>query len=92
VDRRKVIGLSIGHNRLLEFRRKREEHMGRDGTTAYSNPSAVFEELESARKICREGGFYVVDVTDKPIEIIADEVIRFLARNPNQAQRQPVPY
>jgi len=92
IDRRRVIGLSIEYKRLLEHRKKREEHMGGVGTTAYSSPSAVFEELEVARRIYREGGFYVVEVTDKPIEIIADEIIKFIARNPNQAQRQPVPY
>jgi hypothetical protein len=67
VDRRRVIGLSIEHQRLVEHRKKREEHMGRVGTTAYSSPSAVFEELEVARRVYREGGYYVVDVTDKPI-------------------------
>lgn len=92
IDRRRVIGLSIEYKRLLEHRKKREEHMGKGGTTAYSSPSAVFEELEVARRIYREGGFYVVEVTDKPIEIIADEIIKFIARNPNQAQRQPMPY
>lgn len=92
IDRRRVIGLSIEYKRLLEHRKKREEHMGKGGITAYSSPSAVFEELEVARRIYREGGFYVVEVTDKPIEIIADEIIKFIARNPNQAQRQPMPY
>jgi regulator of PEP synthase PpsR (kinase-PPPase family) len=92
IDRRRVIGLSIEYKRLLEHRKKREEQMGRVGTTAYSSPSAVFEELEVARRIYREGGFYVVEVTDKPIEIIAAEIIKFIVRNPNHAQRQPVPY
>jgi regulator of PEP synthase PpsR (kinase-PPPase family) len=92
IDRRRVIGLSIEQHRLLEYRKKREEHMGGSGATTYSSPSAVFEELEVARKVCREGGFYVVDVTDKPIEIIADEIIKFIARNPGLAQRQPVPH
>ena len=91
-DRRKVIGLRIEHRRLLEYRRRREEHMGSAGATAYSDPSAVFEELEAAGKIYRGGGFHVVDVTDKPIEIIADEIIRYFARNPNLAPRRPVPY
>lgn len=92
MDRRRVIGLSIEHRRLLEYRRKREEHMGRVGTTAYSSPSAVFEELEVARRIYREGGFYVVEATDKPIEIIAAEIIKFITSNLNKEQLRPVPY
>lgn len=92
IDRRRVIGLSIEYKRLLEYRKKREEHMGRGGTTAYSSPSAVFEELEVARRIYREGGFYVVEVTDKPIEIIAAEIIKFITSKRNKEQHQPVPY
>ena len=92
MDRRRVIGLGIEHNRLLEYRRKREERMGRDGLTTYSSPAEVLDELEGARRIYRESGIHVVDVTDKPIEIIADEIVKFLSRNPKQAHRQPVPY
>jgi len=92
IDRRRVIGISIEYKHLLEYRKKRDEHMGRVGTTAYSSSSAVFEELEVARRIYREGGFYVVEVTDKPIEIIANEIIKFLTPNLNKVQRRPVPY
>lgn len=92
IDRHRVIGLSIEYKRLLEHRKKREEHMEGVGTTAYSSPSAVFEELEVARRTYREGGFYVVEVTDKPIEIIAAEIIKFITSKPNKEQRQPVPY
>jgi regulator of PEP synthase PpsR (kinase-PPPase family) len=91
-DRRKVIGLSIEHRRLLEFRRRREEHMGTAGATAYSSPSAVLEELEAAKRIYREGGFHVVEVTDKPIETIAAEIIQFLTSKPIKEPRKPVPY
>ena len=92
IDRSRVIGLRIEYKRLLEYRAKREEHMGRVGTTAYSSPPAVFEELKVAKRIYREGGFYVVDVTDKPVEIIADEIIKFITHNLNKEQRRPVPY
>jgi [pyruvate, water dikinase]-phosphate phosphotransferase / [pyruvate, water dikinase] kinase len=92
IARHRVIGLSIEHKRLLEYRKKREEHMGTVGTTAYSSPSAVLEELEVARRIYREGGFYVVEVTDKPIEVTAAEIIKFLTLNLNKEQHRPVPY
>jgi len=83
IDRRRVIGLDIESRRLLEYRRKREEHMGRVGSSAYSSPPAVLGELEAARSIFREGRFYVVEVTDKPIEIIADEIVKFLTSVPS---------
>ena len=91
VDRRKVVGLTIEHPRLLEHRKKREKLLGDIGATSYANPSAVFEELEFARRIYRDGGFSVVDVTDKPVEIVADEVAGLTAPGPDGDQRRSVP-
>jgi hypothetical protein len=34
----------------------------------------------------------VVDVTDKPIEFTAAEIIKFITSKPDMEQRQPVPY
>ncbi len=92
IDRRRVIGLAIELGRLLEYRRKREQLLGRTGMTAYSSPAAVQEELEAARALCRKGGFAVVDVTDKPVEIIADEVIGLIAGGRAGARRRPEPH
>ena len=92
MDPSRVICLGIEHKRLLEYRKMREQRMGRAAPTAYSNPSAVLEELKTARRICREGGFSVVDVTDKPVEVIADEIIRLLPTDLDKEQRRPGPY
>jgi regulator of PEP synthase PpsR (kinase-PPPase family) len=92
IDKLRVIGLSVRRNRLLEYRKRREEHMGRAGITAYSSPSAVFDELEAARRIYREGGFHVVDATDKPIEIIATEIIKLVTPALEKERRRPVPF
>jgi len=91
VDRRKVVGLTIGHPRLLEHRKKREKLLGDVGATSYAAPSAVFEELEFAKKLYRDGGYFVVDVTDKPVEMIADEVAGLIAPGPDKGQRRTVP-
>ncbi|HEX9206568.1 MAG TPA: pyruvate, water dikinase regulatory protein [Candidatus Deferrimicrobiaceae bacterium] len=91
VDRRRVIGLGIGHPQLLEYRRRREERMGRAGMTAYASPSAVLEEIEAARRFCRDGGYRVVEVTDKPIEIVADEVVKLVTPSLNRSHPRPVP-
>ena len=90
-DRRKVIGLSIEYTHLMEHRRKREVLLGAGIMTDYSRPSLVFAELETARKIYRDGEFCVVDVTDKPIEIIADEIIQVVTRSRKEPQRPPLP-
>jgi [pyruvate, water dikinase]-phosphate phosphotransferase / [pyruvate, water dikinase] kinase len=92
IDRRRVIGLSIEPRHLVEYRRKREEHMGRAGATAYSSPSAVAQELDLAQRICREGGFAVVEVTDRPIEIIAAEIVQVIASKGSGQRGRPVPH
>lgn len=92
IDRHKVVGLTIEHRRLLEFRKKREETLGTAGPSDYSNPSAVFEELEAAKRIYREGGFTVVEVTDKPIEATASEIIKIVTAAPNKERHRPAPY
>ena len=91
VDRRRVVGLTIGHKRLLEHRKKREKLLGDVGATDYAGPSAVFEELEFANRIYREGGFSVVDVTDKPVEIVADEVVGLIVPGPGKGQGRSMP-
>ena len=42
--------------------------------------SSVMEEVEYARRIFRKGGFAVVNVTNRPIEETADEVIALISR------------
>ncbi len=91
MDRCRVVGLTIGHKQLLEHRRKREKLLGDVGATAYASSPAVFEEIEFARRIYREGGFFVVDVTDKPVEIVADEVIGLITPRPDKGQRRSMP-
>lgn len=90
-ERRKVIGLSIEYTHLMEHRKRREALLGAGIMTDYSRPSLVFAEIEAARKIYRDGGFHVVDVTDKPIEIIADEIIQAVTRSRKESQRPPLP-
>ena len=90
-DRRKVIGLSIEHNHLMEHRKRREALLGAGVMTDYSRPSLVFAEVEAARKIYRDGGFHVIDVTDKPIEILADEIIQAVIGSRKEPQRIPMP-
>ena len=40
----------------------------------------LYEEVEAARKLYRRSGFAIVDITDKPIEESADEVIALVSR------------
>ncbi len=75
VDRRRVIGLSIDLDRLIVHRRKREGRMGTMGIATYTDPQRLREEIRAAQRIFQEGDFTTLDVTSKPVETTADEVI-----------------
>jgi hypothetical protein len=79
IDRRRVVGLTIDLSELVAHRRWRQRRFGHMlGGTAYADPLELSEELEAADRIFRRGGFRVVDVTQKPIETIASEVIALI--------------
>jgi [pyruvate, water dikinase]-phosphate phosphotransferase / [pyruvate, water dikinase] kinase len=79
LDRHRVIGLKIEAGQLLAFRRQRQQRLGVSGISDYTDPDKLFEELEYADKIFRRCGFRIVDVTDKPIETCADEIVRLMS-------------
>jgi hypothetical protein len=80
LDPRRVIGLTIDPTRLVFHREQRRRRLGAPGLKAYTDPQAVYEEVETARQLCERGGFSVIDVTDKPIEASANQVIDMITR------------
>lgn len=80
VDRRRVVGLTIEPGQLVDHRRQRQRRLGVPGESAYTDPAGLYEEVETARRFYRRSGFAVVDITDKPIEESADEIIALVTR------------
>jgi regulator of PEP synthase PpsR (kinase-PPPase family) len=80
LDPRRVIGLTMEPGQLVFHRQQRRRRLGAPGLEAYTDPAAICEELEAARKVFRRHGFSVIDVTDKPIEASANQVIELVAR------------
>ncbi len=80
LDRQRVIGLTIEPGQLLVHRQRRQRRLGAPGPSAYTDPHAILEEMEGARDMFRRGGFSVIDVTDKPIETSAQEIIELITR------------
>jgi regulator of PEP synthase PpsR (kinase-PPPase family) len=71
----RVFGLTIDPVRLAALRRVRQEHLG-GATGEYANPDFVRREVEYALSIFRsQREWPVIDVTDKPIEEIASEIL-----------------
>ncbi|MFQ6101695.1 MAG: pyruvate, water dikinase regulatory protein [Anaerolineae bacterium] len=74
----RVFGLTIDPVRLAELRRVRHELLN-EATGEYADPDFVRREVEYALSIFRsQPGWPVVDVTDKPIEEIASEILALL--------------
>jgi regulator of PEP synthase PpsR (kinase-PPPase family) len=80
LDRQRVIGLTMEAGQLLFYRRQRQQRLGTRPLGAYVDPAKIHEEVETVRAICHRHGFFVLDVTDKPIEASADEIVDRITR------------
>jgi hypothetical protein len=80
LDRRRIVGLLIEPGQLIDHRRQRQRRLGVMGESAYTDPVKLYEEVEETRQYYRRNGFGLVDITDKPIEESADEVIALVTR------------
>jgi regulator of PEP synthase PpsR (kinase-PPPase family) len=81
VDRHRVVGLTLEPDRLVVYRRRRQQDLGVTAPTDYSDPRVVLQDLEHSRQVFRTGRFATVDVTSKPIEESANEVVALVTRN-----------
>jgi regulator of PEP synthase PpsR (kinase-PPPase family) len=79
LERQRVIGLTIGLDRLLSLRKRRIDQMGLSPTASYTDPQRIQEELRFAAKVCHQHGFRLIDVSDRPIESTADDVVRLVS-------------
>lgn len=75
VEPRRVVGLTIKAERLLELRRSRLQQMETPPKFPYADVRQIWGELEYARTLCANAGWPVVDVTDKSIEEVAGEIL-----------------
>ncbi len=80
LDRQRVFGLTIEPGQLIQYRVQRQKQLGTPILTAYVDPQAVYREVEEALAFCRRNRFTIVNMTDKTIEMGADEILRHLGR------------
>jgi regulator of PEP synthase PpsR (kinase-PPPase family) len=80
VDPARVVGLTIEPGQLVTHRQHRRSSLGIPEKAPYVNPQNIYEEVAAARAFCRRHGFRLVNVTDKPIESSAEEVIALVTR------------
>jgi regulator of PEP synthase PpsR (kinase-PPPase family) len=75
VTRRRIVGLTIDAEQLYALRRSRQRLSQGTLPAEYASLSCVQEELDSAERLFRRLGCAVIDVTGKPIESTAEEVL-----------------
>jgi hypothetical protein len=80
----RVIGLTIDLGQLLSYRMQRQARLGTTGTSAYIDPEAVATELQEAKRLFRRGGFHILNMTDKTIEMGADEIEHLVSPHRSQ--------
>lgn len=81
LDSRQVIGLTMDPGQLVLYRQRRQRHLGATSQTPYAEPFKLVEELEYANSIFRKNRFAVIDMTDRPIEESAHEILGAIMRN-----------
>ena len=86
VDPRHVVGIILEPGQLLAHRRRRQMRLGAGGHSSYSDAASLGEEIEDAKLFLRSHRYPALDVTDKPIEESAEEVVALIGRR--QAQRE----
>ncbi len=81
VDPKKLVGLTIKADKLVELRSSRLAKMGRSLSRRYANLEFIREELFYAQRTFAElGNTPVIDVTSKAIEEVATEVLTVLGK------------
>jgi regulator of PEP synthase PpsR (kinase-PPPase family) len=76
----KAVGLTMNPRRLAELRQVRQDHL-RSGSDSYANVQRVREEVRYALSVfATRPDWPVIDVTNKPIEEIASEILSVVGR------------
>jgi regulator of PEP synthase PpsR (kinase-PPPase family) len=83
VDSRRVFGLRISTEQLIPLRIKRMKNQRLLGNNDYVDQDMVQAEVRFANQLFERGGFTVINVTNKPIETTANEIIGLISERFN---------
>lgn len=88
LDPRRVFGLNISLGFLISIRNKRLSDIGDANNELYIDQRHVREELRNANFIFERGGFTRINVTNKPIESSANEIIGMVSERFGYSERK----
>jgi regulator of PEP synthase PpsR (kinase-PPPase family) len=83
-DPRRVIGLTLDPGALLTIRRSRLRLMHAPPYVDYIDPDAVLGELAQSRRLCRERGWRVVDISGKAVEETAGRILELIGHKASE--------
>lgn len=93
VDPRRVFGLSISSGQLISHRIKRLKSLNNTSNTNYVDERLVALEIRNANFLFERGGFTVINVSNKPVETTANEILNMMAaRFEYRGRRLDSPY
>jgi regulator of PEP synthase PpsR (kinase-PPPase family) len=75
IKEKKIVALTSNPHRLSVFRQERQYSMARNADIEYSSLDYIKEEVRHANELYRKMGWPIVDVSNKAVEEIADEVV-----------------
>jgi regulator of PEP synthase PpsR (kinase-PPPase family) len=78
LDPRKVFALSVDPSLLLTIRQARVRVLGSPPYNTYANPESLLEEVRRARRLYREQGWRVVDISGRAVEENASRILRYV--------------
>jgi regulator of PEP synthase PpsR (kinase-PPPase family) len=83
IPREGIVGLTIDPTELVRHRKHRMSQLGvpMRGEVTYIDPVRVFEEVSAFEDFAQHRGIHLIDVTNKPIESSAEQVIQTIKRH-----------
>ncbi|HPE75627.1 MAG TPA: pyruvate, water dikinase regulatory protein [Draconibacterium sp.] len=93
IDPQRVFGLHISAAQLIAHRKKRLLGWNNHQIDSYIDEREVREEIRKAMFVFDKGGFTVVNVSNKPIESTANEILNIMSqRFPYGGRKMESPY
>jgi len=80
VDRRRIIALNINAEQLTAHRKMRQESLGTSDISSYVLKQDIEDEIKNAQKYYIIKGFSMINVSNKPIETSAEEILEMITR------------
>jgi regulator of PEP synthase PpsR (kinase-PPPase family) len=75
IDKNRVFGLNINRSHVIKLRQERLKNYGNLSKMNYVDSKYVSSDLQHANFIFEREGFTKINVTNKPIESTANEII-----------------